>query len=223
MKHQNKLLQYQLFNEALSEYSISVEFDINHQSGTNTVNQYTVGLKYPQSVISNCKLLNQHKIYDYCFVGAFMAKSNGVDRQQLLSKFVGPKSKIVNTIAGRKRKNKTLFDSEYYQTIANSKFSLCPNHSGEWYTHDDAWSYRVIETLFAKSIPIMFKDTPFGKNFLKDIFFLWDDNVHNISDAEYQHIVEDNYQKAIKYWTLQPDEIENIKRETQNAVQLQRR
>jgi hypothetical protein len=210
MKSPNKLLQYQLFKLALEEENIFTEnISIDHYLGTCTVNGIALNLKYPKSFVNRCILLDSEKKIDYCFVGAFVAKSNGIDRLQLLSKYQGLNSKIINTTAGRKKKNKAIFDKEYYQTISNSKFSLCPNHSGEVYRHENAWTYRLIESCFSKSIPILFKETPLGKNFIKDIFFLWNDEEHNVDN--YCSIVENNFTKAVKYWTLQGDELEKIK------------
>lgn len=209
MKSPHKLLQYQLFKSALEEESINnVDIFIDHRLGTCTINDCTINLKYPRDIVNKCNSLNFEKKFNYCFIGAFAAKANEIDRKQLLSKFYGPLSKIENTSAGRKRKDKSGFDTEYYQAIANSKYSLCPNHSGEWYLHDDAWSYRFVESCFSKSIPVLFRDTPLGKNFTKDIFFLWDDELHEVAD--YSKIVNYNYDKAIEYWTLQNHEINKL-------------
>ena len=61
---------------------------------------------------------------------------------------------------------------------------------------------------FAKLFQLLL-DKRLWVNFLsKMYFFLWDDEPH--VSGEYQTIIEDNYQKALKYWTFQDSEIAQI-------------
>jgi hypothetical protein len=204
-KIRHPFLQEYLFREALAEHNIIGNFSVNHQRGTCQFGPLEFGIKFPRRYVDIVSALDKQKIYDYCFIGS-MDKNLG--RPQLLEKFQGPQSHIVDSKYGRNPETKYEFQSDYYQIVSNSKFCLCPIHIGTWYLHDWAWTYRFIESLFCKTIPIAFKQTPLGKNFVKDVFFLWDDEPH--VSGECQEIIEDNYQKALKYWTFQSSEIAQI-------------
>lgn len=201
-------LQIYLMTKALAEHDIhNAEIEIDHIKGLTFVNNVQLGIKYPLEYIQNINNLSKDKIYDYCFLGKF-----GKERGDLLNKFLGENSKILNTRRGRDKNIKFSFDKEYYQTIANAKFSLCPNQgSTEKYKHDYGWTYRLIETVFCKSMPIAFRETPYGKHFIRDINFLWNDEEHNFSSKKYPKIIDKNYKKGLEYWTLQPREINKIK------------
>jgi hypothetical protein len=199
-------IQCHLFESALAEHGIAGKTDYDHKNGINYINKIPFDIKYPLSYIENIQKLSREKFYKYSFAGT-MNKQSG--RDNLLEKFQRADSKIISSNNGRNPDTKYKFDVDYYQLISNSEFGLCPNHAGgEWYVHDNAWTYRFMETVFCRAIPIVFRKTPLGKNFVKDIEYVWDDDNHKI--ANYDKIVEDNYNKALRYWTLQPDEITAI-------------
>lgn len=204
-------MQYQLLQLALEEENVNNFYiDVDHQKGINYINSKKFGIIYPRSFIQKCNTLDDNKIYEYVFKGGLKSSKSDINREYLFKKYFNNKdSKIVGTKDGICRKDKTVFDFDYYQLIANGRFSLCPNWSGDWWNHEEAWTYRFIESCFAKSIPVLFKETPLGKDFIKDIFFVWADELHHVKD--YDSIVEDNYQKAIKYWTLQLEEINQLR------------
>jgi hypothetical protein len=193
-----ELLQSYLFKQALTEIEIESSFKIDHRQGFNYLLDKQYDIKYPKFYIDQINLLSKEKLYDYCFIGFI----GNLGRNELLKKFISNKSVIKKSDKGRKLETKYNFDLDYYQTISNTKFSLCPNHIGDWYLHDRAWTYRYIESLFCKTIPIVFRKTPLGNNFLKDTIFLWDDENHKISNSDYDEIVEKNYQLSLKYWTF---------------------
>lgn len=201
-------LQIFRMEEALKEQGINnANIEIDHIRGKTFVNGIEFGIKYPYEYIKKINDLSKEKIYDYCFLGKF-----GKERGELLKPFVTENSKIENNRKGRNEDTKFLFDTDYFQTISNTKYSLCPNQgSTEKYKHEYGWTYRLIETVLCKSIPIAFRKTPYGKYFIQDIEFLWDDEKHNLSNKEYTRIIESNYQKGLEYWTLQPLELEQIK------------
>jgi hypothetical protein len=194
--------------KALAEQGITnANIEIDHIRGKTFVKGIEFGIKYPLEYVENINKLSKEKIYDYCFLGKF-----GKERGELLEPFMTEKSKIEDNRKGRDTKVKFNFDTDYFQTISNTKYSLCPNQgSTEKYNHDYGWTYRLIETVLCKSIPIAFRATPYGTKFIKDIEFLWDDDVHNLSDKQYSSIVESNYRKGLEYWTLHTDEIEKIR------------
>lgn len=203
-------MQYQLIEKAVQEEGITnYNIEIDHKNGWNYVNGVKLNLKYPKSFITQINMLNFDKKFEYGFKGGFTAGSADYHRTVLLKKYVSRKdSKIADTMVGRKRPNKAMFDTDYYQLLANSWFSLCPNWAGKWWSHDNAWTYRFIETIFVKSLPIVFKETPLGKNFQRDFYVLENTDKHTKED--YQQKVESNYKKAINIWTLNRKEIKSI-------------
>lgn len=201
----SKHLQHFLFKSALQEHGIESKFTYNHQLGFQQIGNLKCGIKFPQSYVQEISKLSQDKIHDYCFIG-YMDKRG---RKDLLAPFQNNNSFIKESAYGRDPVTKYNFKSDYYQHLANSWFVLCPIHIGSWYKHTEAWTYRFVEALLCKSIPVVFRDTPLGDSFIQDIHFLWNDEQH--TQDNYEQIVEDNYQKAIRYWTLQPEELELVK------------
>jgi len=200
-------LQEYLFETALQEHNICVKFTHNHQQGWQEIAGHRFGIKFPMSYVESITKLNQDKIYEYCFIGHVDSK---LGREKLLDPFRGPNSVIKNSQYGRSVKTKYQYQDDYYQIISNSRFCLCPIHIGEWYLHDWAWTYRFIESVFCKTIPVVFCDTKLGEKFVRDIYYVRDtDAPYQIDD--YQSVVEENYVKALRYWTLQPEEIEAIR------------
>jgi hypothetical protein len=201
-----ELLQSYLFRQSLIEIERETLFRFDHKQGYNYINNRQYEIKYPKSYIDHIDKISKDKEYNYCFIG-YVGK---LGRGELIRKFNSETSIIKDSANGRNIDTKYNFDLEYYQTLSKTRFSLCPNHIGDWYIHDRAWTYRYIESLFCKTIPIVFRKTPLGKDFLKDTFFLWDDESHNISNTEYNDIVEKNYQKSLNYWTFVNNGIDNV-------------
>lgn len=211
VKRQKKMMQYQLLELALREEGlIDCDININHKTGFSIVNGLEVYLKYPKSYLSKISELDQSKPINYSFKGGLKFAESSIDRSEILKDYItDSNNQIIETYYGIKRKQKTEFDESYYQLLCNSKFSLCPNWSGPQWDHEYAWTYRFIESCFTKSIPIIFRSQPLGKTFTKDIFFYWNDEKHVFDNS----IVEDNYIKAIKYFTLSSFELEQIRKE----------
>lgn len=211
----NPTMQEQLLMTALAQEHIDPDkVKILHKIGISMVDDLPLGIKYPRSFIDKIDNLNYTKKYKYIFKGGFTTSNPSVTikREDILKSYMSREdSKIIETRSGIKRIDKTSFDKEYYQLIANSYYSLCPNWSGRWWNHDYAWTYRLIETCFAKSIPILFKKAPVGNVFKRDIKFFWSDEQHSISDDQYTDIVNSNYEKALNYWTLTNKEIMILK------------
>ena len=201
------MLQEHLFQSALAEKGISASIRLNHIYGKTYVNDHEFGIKYPMAYINEIDNMSKEKKYEYCFLGKY-----GPERGKLLSKFISDNSVIKESARGRDTILKYTFDNTYYQTICNTKYSLCPNQgSDSIYKHDYGWTYRLIESTFCKSVPIAFRKTPYGSKFIQDIKFLWDDDDHDLSDNEYEDIVEHNYELGLKYWTLQLTDLERIR------------
>lgn len=199
-------LQEYLFKTALQEHGIDREFTHNHQLGYQEIGTLRFGIKFPMSYVNAIAKLNRDKLYEYCFVGAMEQK---LGRARLLEPFLGPDSVIKDSSYGRSAATKYQYRDDYYQLISNSRYCLCPNHISPWHQHAWGWTYRFIESIFCRTIPVVFRETWLGENFVQDLYYVWD------TDRPYKHenydsIVEENYKKALKYWTLQPEEIESI-------------
>jgi len=208
----HNLLQFRLLQQALAEEKLDINsYDVyvDHRLGTVSLNGKKIGLRYPKIYLEKIKNLSSDKIYDFCFIGHF----ESFGREELLQPFTEKNSIIKHSVVGRTEK-KFMFDKEYYSTICSTKYSLVPNHIGKkakkW-QHDDAWSYRFIETLFCKSIPVLFRQTPLGKNFIKDFKFVWNDSTFNISDKEYNQIVNYNYNLAVNTFTINNADLEKLR------------
>ena len=202
------LLQFRLLKQAIQEEgidfnAIDTNTKINHQKGYVEFDNIRIGLKYPKSYIEQINVISKQKKYDFCFIGHFEDKG----RQQLLEKYRSKNSFIKNSFYGRDPKVKYNFDTTYYSVICSTKYGLVPNHNGTWYDHDYAWSYRFIECIFAKALPIIFKETKLGKHFLKDYHYIWDDEFNLLEQETYNNFVEQNYAMALKDFLLQPEEI----------------
>lgn len=203
-----RLLQEFLLREALKEFDIdNFELKIDHKNGKSIIRNFELGIKYPKYFLDKISELDHTKKYDYCFIGS---TTDGLGRQEILEKYYQFNSIIKHSSNGRDPKIKFRFDTDYYQALANSKFGLCPGHPA-MPKHPNRWTYRFIESAFCRAIPVHFKETIYGDSFIKDIFYVWDDDVpceiDNCNDK-----IEKNYRNAVKYWTLQPNEIEEIKK-----------
>lgn len=202
------LLQFRLLKQAIQEEgidfsAIDTNTKINHQKGYVEFNGIRLGLKYPKSYVEKINTLSKEKIYDFCFIGHFEDKG----RQELLEKYQTKNSYIKNSYNGRDPEIKYEFDYSYYSILSSAKYGLVPNHKGPWYDHEYAWSYRFIECIFSKAVPILFKETKLGRHFLKDYSFIWDHNFRDLDINTYKSYANKNYSMAINEFLLQPEEI----------------
>jgi len=201
------LLQEYLLRSALKEHSIDCDIQLDHKNGWNFVAGHQFGIKYPRSYVDQIQLLNHKKIYDYCFIGSW---TDNKGRKEILEKYQVLNSKMHHSSNGRDPKKKYQFDKEYYQIMCNSNFGLCPGHPA-MPKHPNRWTYRFIESAFCHAIPVMFEETIYGTDFVKDIFYVWDRDLPGIVLPNHDALANTNYLKAVEYWTFQPDEIEMIR------------
>jgi hypothetical protein len=202
------LLQEYLLRAALKEHGIERDITLDHKNGCSFVGDVQLGIKYPMAYLEEISQLSREKIYDYCFIGSW---TDNKGRKEILEKYQNLNSKMYHSSNGRNPAVKYQFDREYYQTICNSTFSLCPGHPA-MPKHPNRWTYRFIESAFCRSIPVQFRETVYGDSFVRDIFYVWDDDLQDQVINDYDAIVESNYQKSVRYWTLQPEEINQLKK-----------
>ena len=200
------LLQEYLFRAALREHGIECKVTLDHKNGINQIGTEQFGIKYPLEYIDQIQALNHDKIYDYCFIGSW---TDNKGRKEILEKYTTLNSKMFHSSNGRDSSKKYQFDLEYYQTMCNSNFGLCPGHPA-MPKHPNRWTYRFIESAFCHAIPVMFAETVYGDGFIKNIFYVWDHDQPTSEHLDIAKITQENFDKAVTYWTLQPDEIDRI-------------
>jgi hypothetical protein len=131
---------------------------------------------FPRSLYEPVSRMDQTKIYDICFVGAYKVDERTTRRRHWLIHYVrrnftdrsylqftdsktkkdyvplGPfdftlsRSGFVPKEVPRAERN--VFDAHYYQVLCHSQFALCP-------AGDRRWSMRFYEALMCKSIPVL--------------------------------------------------------------------
>jgi len=168
-----------LLIKALKEKGINrngLKIECDHDLGLNYVNGIEFGIKYPDSFFFRAvELTSKSKKVDFYFNG-YVNKSGG--RDILLEPFRSlPRSSIIASSEGRADKTKDIFNLDYFESLAQAKFGLCP-HQLDWPgSKEHLWTYRFIEACFVGCIPVSFRATPLGENFTKDYYYVYDDEV----------------------------------------------
>ena len=186
---------------------------------------------FSQSYYNQFNILSNEKIYDYSFIGSiksdpqnrewaidfarkhftnnsiFVNTDNDPNWQSLGSfdysfQHLGfnPKETIHHQSRGTQYRNvrENLF---YFETMANSRFVLCP-------AGDTEWSFRFYETLICKSIPVVVSwhhtyrtaeesRIPYRYFLSSDL-----DRMNNIGEEEYQAMVNENDRLFREYHML---------------------
>ena len=130
-------------------------------------------------------------------------------RKEMLAIFEGPESFIEASQYGRNRNTKYSFNEEYYTLIRSSYFSLCP-HQADWTGPvESMWTYRFIESTFAKSLPIVFRLAPCSEVFMQGFQYYWDNEVHSLENHEEK--LAANRRLAEERFFFTPEEVKQIK------------
>ena len=114
------------------------ELEIQHSTPITKINNVEYSLVFPKALLEFNK--NAIKDIDILFIGLITDK-----RKSFLSEF--QTANIISSNRGRDITTKQ-FDTDYFKTMARSKFVLCPNG-------DFTWTYRFFESIIFKSIPII--------------------------------------------------------------------
>jgi len=198
------MLQRRLLELALEEvglHSQKLKITIDHINGRANVSGVEVGIVYPRQFFANAVNLPGEKMRDYYFNGA-MPESGG--RKQMLQPYVDrAESLIVSSIEGRNNRKKGQFNTDYYSGLRASRFTLCP-HQADWPgPKETMWTYRFVEACIAKSIPIVFRETPLGDQFVNGFHFLWDDKEPHVYD---EALAIKNRRLALERFTLSAEQ-----------------
>jgi hypothetical protein len=172
------LLEMAYFEEGLAppvSHQIKVHFGIPYI------------LLYPRSYVERVCAMPHEKEFDFCFAGALYAPSVFENRKWILdfarSRFTArsyfcitdpPPSYVSigefdrtldragNSFVPRmlSGKQKLWFDENYFRTMCQSQFTLCP-------AGDQPWSMRFFESIMCKSTPIVERTEHCGRNKLE--------------------------------------------------------
>lgn len=172
----NILKQEALVRLALKEIGISykkLNIVINHVDGVNVINGVSFPIIYPKSFFFEAKkMMTNEKIYQFYFNGN-MSENGG--RRQMLEKFEKYNSKIIDSDYGRSVFNKNKFNFDYYNDLSHSEFGLCPHQKDFIGNKDTMWTYRFIECCMTGAIPVVFIETPLGKEFIDGFNYYTDE------------------------------------------------
>jgi len=185
--------KYQLFflkkaiNEIINNYyndeeekkitnKLSIRED--HINGCNFINGKKLPIIFPLYINNFISSLDKNKSIDYNFIGIITPK------RKWILKYKEENSIIKTSNYGRDQVKKYNIDSEYYNILSKSKFTLTP-------TGDCPWSYRFFEAIMCFSIPILENNT--NDIYAKDYFFYFDDDEHIYDEKKAQ----ENYEKFI--------------------------
>lgn len=210
----NNLKQTIMLKLALDEAGIDpnkCKISIDHDKGRSYVNNIELPIIFPKQWFEYTKNLHTlKKEYNFYFNGNI---GEGSSRQKLLEKFTSRDDCVVVwSNDGRDVANKKKYNTEYFTGIVKSKYGLCP-HQPDWKGDMDAlWTYRFIECLMAKTVPVNFRETPLSSKFTNGFYFIWDN--HEFTDNIDETVLEQNYNLALSTFTLSSKQISVI---TQSA------
>lgn len=209
-KWRASLKQTIMLKKALVEEGIDLrncQIEVNHDLGFSIVNGVTVPIIFPKSHFEFAKKCHTvQKKYMFYFNGN---AGKGDARAHLMRDFlIKPASKIIFNDEGRVVENKGQPNPTYFKEMASSQFSLCP-HQPKWRGNWDAlWTYRYIEALMLKTMPVQFKETPLSKHFIADSIFRWDDDSFETLPTEKE--LAFNFNLAEKNFSLSTQLIKQI-------------
>ncbi len=143
--------QEAMFKLALKEAGLEFseeDIKIDHKNGKDYYKSIEYEVIFPWSFVEKARKLWQlNRNYEYNFIG------NLVPSREWIKKFDDPNSFIKDSKLGRILPKELFDDKEYYNIIADSKFTLCP--SGTDTDKGYIWTYRFFEAIMCGSIPIV--------------------------------------------------------------------
>lgn len=204
-----------------------------HPSLINMCRKYVPYIIYPESWYKHPALNVSEKIYDFTFMGSIypLKKASMQNRSwiiQYITQHFTNKSYLMFTDVDKKIypkalgvydhtltttgfcpyqkpiHNRNYFDTNYYETLAKSKFCLCPGG-------DALWSMRFYEALMCKCMPIVYAPTKRMKQnklFIRSseerrvpYHYLYSHDMITVNTYN-ESLIEDNYELFRRYHTL---------------------
>ncbi len=157
-------LQECLFERALLEEGIEKDrIKINHGTPLNYNGDKEYNFVFPKSFLDDVQNLDYTKELDYIFLGTISGphreylkswdKPKSLIKRTAENKFIHPTNDPTNYYPDN------LFNIDYYQDLAKSKFTLAPGGASAMIpkyrdTNVFLWTYRFWEACLVKSIPI---------------------------------------------------------------------
>jgi hypothetical protein len=206
-----KLKQTIMLKKALTEEGIdpkACKIEIDHDTGHSHVNGVKLPIIFPRSFFNYAETVHKtNKQYMFYFNGN---AGKGDTRKKLMQNFVDRKdSRMVFTNDGRVVENKGTPNPTYFYEMSQSHYGLCP-HQPNWRGSMDAlWTYRYIECLMLKTMPIQFRDTPLTESFTEKSIFKWDDD--SFEKLPTQKELDFNYKFALKKFSLSKKRVKQIR------------
>lgn len=191
---------------------------INQDQGYSKVNGIKLNIMYPISywnameTYHSMKKTNWFQFKGKNYIPLQDKENPDKTRQPLLDQFssragadivITTKGSIPSTFSV-----KTL-DEEYYTAMAKSRYVLCPHYVDNPGTFEHMWSYRFIEAMMVKSMPLLYKETPLSSNFTNGFNFVWND-LDSYPEPD-QSLLDENFVKAKEKHSLSAENITNIK------------
>lgn len=128
----------------ISESSLVVD----HKHGTNKIAGVQVPVTFPQRLKNRVARMDKIKSLNYVYIGTVTPR-----RAWILPYASKTDSVVRKSLYGRTKSTKYTFDTNYYQTMCRSRFTLTP-------TDEYNWSYRFFEAILCLSIPVVEKNSP---------------------------------------------------------------
>ena len=186
------------------------QIGIDHNLGISSVNGVGVPVVYPRSWVDHtCTLHTAAKHHRFWFKG-YPGKDQG--RRDLLAPFDKRiDSEVIYSNRGRDVELKDQYDWTYFQGLASADYGLCP-HMLDWPgDRSRLWTYRYIECLFAKVMPVNFRRTALGAEFVADTHFVWDDEIETDDAARPNTaLLDHNFRIAQERFVLTREQTKKI-------------
>lgn len=161
----------ELTDEQLNKfYPLPIKIRTDHLNGVNYLNNYKVPLTFPVYLKNYIDTQKKDKTIDYNFIGTITPKRKWIQSYTSANSIIRPSN------YGRDPNKKYTIDTEYYDTMCKSKFTLTP-------TGDCPWSYRFFEAIMCMSIPVVEKQS--NDRYKDDYFYYVDgDRKQHVYDKQ---------------------------------------
>lgn len=210
---QTILLKVALIELGLNPDSFNIGID--HDRGISTINGVSVGIVYPEHFFAVAKkhYHGMRKKTQFYFNGF---EGENQERKKLLEPYLCREdSEIVFSNEGRDLNQKSRVNPKYFMGMSTSCFGLCP-HQPDWPGDlNSLWTYRFIECLMLKTVPVLLRATPLSKQFTQGFDFFFDDEIGPIPNNSHlsEAKLEQNFVLAYEKFTLPKHFIKTIANE----------
>lgn len=168
-----------LLVKALRERGLTdTTYSVDHPNGRATLaDGRVVGVVHPDSFFEHtAAFVSQPKTLKFHFAGN-MRDGRGSGRRRMLGPFAERADSVVRHDTWCKLdQNKASWHQEYYAELASAEFGPCPHHMNWPHSWETLWTYRFIDCCLVGTIPVQFRATPLGADFVAGFHYVWDDD-----------------------------------------------